>query len=184
MTNEAQNALLKALEEPPADTVIILTAPRTLQLRETIYSRVQQIPIFAITKDQAMSQFGREFDKAHIEKAFAMSGGLAGLLSALLNDEDHSLIIQIQAAKEILSATPFDRLLKVDELSKQKDQLPAFLQACKLICSTALQQAAAKDDKRQVEQWHKRLGAIYQAEAALPHNPNIKLLMTDLFLSL
>lgn len=183
MTNEAQNALLKALEEPPADTLLILTAPETLQLRETIYSRVQKIPVLAITKNQAMAQFGDEFDQAKIDKAYTMSGGLAGLLTALLHDEDHALLMQIQAAKEILSGTTYDRLLKVDELSKQKEQLPAFLQACNLICSTALQQAATKGNKHLVGQWHKRRAAVYEAQAALSHNPNLKLLLTDLFLT-
>jgi hypothetical protein len=184
MTNEAQNALLKALEEPPADTMLILTAPQTLQLRETIYSRVQQIPILTITKDQAFAQFGDQFDQTHIEKIYTMSGGLAGLLFALLQDEEHNLVTQIQSAKEVLSAPIFNRLLKIDELSKQKEQLSTFFQACKLICSTALQQAATKGGKRQVEQWHKRLVAVHEAEAALPHNPNIKLLLTNLFLAL
>jgi hypothetical protein len=41
MTIEAQNALLKTLEEPPAHSVLILTAPSTKNLLPTIVSRCQ-----------------------------------------------------------------------------------------------------------------------------------------------
>jgi hypothetical protein len=183
MTNEAQNALLKSLEEPPADTVIILTAPATKQLKDTIYSRVQQVTVLPITKDQAHAFFKDSFSTSQIDKAFMMSGGHAGLLHALLHNEDHPLVTEIKRAKEILAAPVYARLIRVDELAKQKESLPTFLQACKLICTTALEQAAGKGSAG-AKRWHHSLDAVYQAEAALPRSPNTKLLLTDLFLSL
>ncbi len=184
MTNEAQNALLKSLEEPPADTVILLTAPATRQLKETIYSRIQRLPILPITKAQALEYFSADFGASTIEKAFAISGGRAGLLYALLHTEAHPLITEIQRAKEILAGDTFTRLARVDELSKQREAIPLFLQACKLIASTALHQAAAKTSPSAIKRWHHTLKTIYDAEAALPRNPNSKLLLTDLFLHL
>ena len=47
MTVEAQNALLKTLEEPPAHSVLILTAPSTKQLLPTIVSRCQIVRLEA-----------------------------------------------------------------------------------------------------------------------------------------
>lgn len=184
MTHEAQNALLKALEEPPADTVIVLTAPKTLLLRETIYSRVQQIPVLPIPKEQALEYFSSDFEKAEVEKAFLMSSGTAGLMHALLNEETHTLLGQINVAKQILRESTFNRLLRVDELGKQKEILPVFLHACKLICSAALHQTASKKDNRSLKQWHRRSELIQQAEAALPRSPNTKLLLTNLFLQM
>jgi DNA polymerase III gamma/tau subunit len=43
LTLPAQNALLKTLEEPPAQTLLILTAPKTESLIPTIISRCQII---------------------------------------------------------------------------------------------------------------------------------------------
>lgn len=43
LTLEAQNALLKTLEEPPKDTIIILTTPQKEALLPTILSRTQVI---------------------------------------------------------------------------------------------------------------------------------------------
>jgi len=45
MTNQASNALLKTLEEPPNDVVIILVAEQLKSLMPTIRSRCQLIPL-------------------------------------------------------------------------------------------------------------------------------------------
>lgn len=184
MTNEAQNALLKALEEPPADTVIILTAPATRNIKETIYSRIQRIEILPVGKEPAMEYFRGKFTDAELIKAYAMSDGHIGLMHALLNDEEHQLATEIIRAKAILAASRYERLAKADEIAKQKDSLPIFLQACKLIISTALAQSAQRQDQAKARHWHRALSAVYSAEAALPHNPNSKLLVTDLMLNL
>jgi DNA polymerase-3 subunit delta' len=49
MNPEAGNALLKMLEEPPAGTVLILTAPQTSDLLPTIVSRCQHVRFRPLT---------------------------------------------------------------------------------------------------------------------------------------
>jgi DNA polymerase-3 subunit delta' len=49
MNPEAGNALLKMLEEPPPDTVLILTAPQTSDLLPTIVSRSQHVRFRPLT---------------------------------------------------------------------------------------------------------------------------------------
>jgi DNA polymerase-3 subunit delta' len=55
---EAQNAMLKTLEEPPAGTVILLTTSREFALLPTIRSRCQRIA-FSPLDDEAMAQWMR-----------------------------------------------------------------------------------------------------------------------------
>lgn len=184
MTIEAQNALLKSLEEPPADTVIILTAPVNQTIKDTVYSRVRRLFILPIDMQQALKYFDKTYERTAVERAFLLSGGRAGLMRALLDDEDHQLATEIKRAKQLLAATRYERLSRIDELTKEKEQLPIFLQACKLICSTALHQSAQKQAKEQTKRWHDVLSSIHEAEAALPSNPNPKLLLTDLMLNL
>lgn len=184
MTLEAQNALLKNLEEPPADTVIILTALTSQDIKETIYSRVRRIDILPVGKSQTIDFFSHEFAKDDINKAYLLGGGHIGLMHALLSEDDHKLAVEIKRAKQIISSGRYERLAKVDELAKQKDDLPVFLYACRLICSTALRQAAGKQDTEQVRRWHASLSSVYKSQAALPANPNSKLLLTDLMLNL
>jgi DNA polymerase-3 subunit delta' len=45
MTHEAANSLLKTLEEPPGDALLILVADRTGRLPATVFSRCQRITI-------------------------------------------------------------------------------------------------------------------------------------------
>ncbi len=183
MTTEAQNALLKSLEEPPADTVIILTAPKTQALKTTIYSRVQQIPVLPVTQQQAREHF-TQHPQAEIDKAYIMSAGHTGLLAAILNQADHPLLEQVQRAKQLLGSSLYDRLLAVDDLAKQKEDLPTFLQACKLICTTALNQSITKADHNKSTHWHRALTAVHQAQSNLSHNPNPKLLLDNLLLNI
>ncbi len=51
MNVQAQNALLKVLEEPPPRTIIILTATNTTDLLPTISSRCQQIQFAPLSKN-------------------------------------------------------------------------------------------------------------------------------------
>ncbi len=50
MTHQAANAFLKTLEEPPGDTVIILTTSRLNSLLPTILSRCQKIPFSTLPR--------------------------------------------------------------------------------------------------------------------------------------
>ncbi|MDO9576521.1 MAG: hypothetical protein Q7J16_01415 [Candidatus Cloacimonadales bacterium] len=57
MTTQASNAFLKTLEEPPADTIIILTTSKPNSLLPTIISRCQQIPFRSIPKHVIEQRF-------------------------------------------------------------------------------------------------------------------------------
>lgn len=186
MTTEAQNALLKILEEPPADTVLILTADRTQNIRPTIHSRVQTITIVPPRKTDVLEFFASKgYSSADVEKAYAVSNGQIGLMVVILESvEDHTLANQIAAAKKLYGQTAFERLTMIDQLAKQKEELPDLLYACKRICVSALEQAALKGQTPAVKSWHRQLKLIVNAESSLKHNPNTKLLLTDLFISM
>lgn len=185
MPNEAQNALLKSLEEPPEDTIIVLTANSTVNLRPTIYSRVQQMQVLPVDLKEAEEHFvSAGINQADIQRAHAISGGHIGLLSALLNDKEHALLDQIRVAKEILAGTAFERLILVDSLAKDKKSIPLFFHGFRLVCSAALSQAAVKNNNALIKKWVKCLDAVYRVESALISNPNSKLLLTDFMLNL
>jgi DNA polymerase-3 subunit delta' len=85
MNNEAANAILKILEEPPNDTHIILTASQTTDLLPTVVSRCQHIafaPIpFAKVADVLVAGQGLDRNMA-IALAILAKGSLARALSA------------------------------------------------------------------------------------------------------
>jgi len=185
MTTEAQNAFLKLLEEPPADTVILLTVENESSLLPTILSRVQTLTVRPASESDIRAHFGKNFEAAAIEKAFFLSGGLPGLMQALLEgNTEHPLTPAVAEAKTILQTKTFERLALVDGLSKKKEALPYVLQALRQIAETGRNQASKQQDPTKIARWHQIIKATYEAESALAKNANTKLVLTNLMLAL
>ena len=183
MSIEAQNAFLKLLEEPPEDTIIIVTTTGLDQLLPTIRSRVQHIRVLAPSLEQLNNYFGELYEPLPIKKAYYTSEGYVGLMKALLDqDNDHPLVAQIAIAKSLLAATTYERLAKVDELTKQKN-VSLLLHALERVCHASLMQSV-QSSSTSTKRWQQRLKTVVQAESLMRHNPSPKLLLTDLMLDL
>ncbi len=184
MLKAAQNAILKALEEPPVDTVIILTATGSNRLIDTINSRVHEIPLTGPSKANLMKAFSSKASKEALQSAYLMSGGRVGLFSSLIQNEDHELPKFISLAKRILSMPKYYRLIEIDKIISQELELDVLLQAFSIITVTGMRISANKHDERQVRNWHSKLVHINDTRSKLRFNPNSKLLLTNLFLSI
>lgn len=173
---EAQNALLKTLEEPPNGTVLVMTVNHAQALLPTIRSRSQLVQVGKPSKTDLEAYFSGNHPS--IDKAYAISGGLPGLMHSLLEDEEHPLLQATVMARDILSKTTYERLLLVDELSKNKNlaQDTAFI----------LQQMAHAGLQRGkgANKWPKVLTASYEAAEQLTGNAQSKLVLTKLMLSM
>lgn len=177
MGDEAQNSLLKTLEEPPADTVFIMTTNGAAGLKPTIYSRVQKIPVQPISLELAKQAFPIE----GLIKAYHLSGGYAGLMYNLINDARHELVEAVESAKYLMAATPFERLMHTDKYSKDKDSLSLLLYAMERVISAALIGARSP---AQLKRLASASRAVYEAKVDLQKSANSKLLLSDLFLQL
>jgi len=91
MNAEAANALLKALEEPQAQSTFILTSSRPTALPATIRSRCQAVRFSAIAHDAMhgwlVENAGSSPDDAEIASALA-DGSIGAALRFLENQED------------------------------------------------------------------------------------------------
>ncbi len=87
MRVEAQNALLKVLEEPPAYGVFILLTDNPEKLLPTVRSRCTLLQMESLPEDILRPRLARQFPQAQpqdIEAAMARSGGWLGQAAALL----------------------------------------------------------------------------------------------------
>lgn len=186
LTTEAQNAYLKLLEEPPVDTIMLLTVGNQRALLPTILSRVQTLTIHNPEEAVLRNHFAAQGKpEAAITQAYFLSGGLPGLMHALLEDDaSHPLLAGVSTAKDILQKTTFERLALVEGLAKQKTEVMHVLQALQHIAQTALSQAAHKNDAVKVKQWHRVLKLSTTALTALNQNANAKLVLSNLMLQL
>ncbi|HSX00055.1 MAG TPA: hypothetical protein VLH38_03405 [Patescibacteria group bacterium] len=186
LTTEAQNAYLKLLEEPPEDTVMVLTVNSPRTLLPTMLSRLQTITVHSPTQAQLQPMLqASSKDEATIRQAYFLSGGLPGLLSALIDDDEtHPLLESVTTAKEILQKSPFERLALVDTLSKQKETATAVLEALDRIAQTGINGAATKEDITRLRQWHNIRKYTAAARDEFARSANAKLILSNLFLHL
>ena len=175
MGEEAQNALLKLLEEPPSDTAIILLTTPQAPLLPTIQSRVARLPVHPLTKREAKAAFA-DFDQQQLDKAYHISRGNIGLLKALLLQNDHPLLEQMTQAKQLLAKTPYERLIDVDPLSKSAE-LNQLMYCLKLLLHYHFR---TNSTQRSLH----RLEACLQAEQDLLRRVNKKIILTDLFIKM
>jgi DNA polymerase-3 subunit delta' len=182
LTTEAQNALLKTLEEPPEGTIIILTANHEQTVLPTIRSRVQVVPVGPLERANLEAHFnGQDFDAKSIDRAYSISGGLPGLMDALLHEsEDHPLVLAAGKARELLGKSAYERLAMVDELAKQKALALDVTAILQQMARLSLHNASGPVAKR----WQNILSASYEAGEALAANAQAKLVLTKLMLSL
>ncbi|HET9173678.1 MAG TPA: AAA family ATPase [Candidatus Saccharimonadales bacterium] len=181
LTVEAQNALLKTLEEPPSDTVIILTASLEHNLLTTIRSRAQTLAIQKPTQEALRSYFTNQFSDDLIDQHIMLSGGLPGMLSALLNnDNEHPIVIALSKARELLQKNSYERLLMVDNLSKQKS---FTYDICEILVHMA-DVALTKSSGPSFVKWKNVLTLAHNAQLQLLANAQPKLVLTHLMLEL
>lgn len=86
---DAANALLKALEEPPADSVVVLTTADPEGLLPTILSRVVRVRIARLT-DSVVTEFAQQVlginGKAELAQRVSAAEGCIGRLLAIEGD--------------------------------------------------------------------------------------------------
>ncbi|HSX44718.1 MAG TPA: AAA family ATPase [Candidatus Saccharimonadales bacterium] len=184
MSEEAQNSFLKILEEPPTDTVIIMTASHAQSILPTILSRVQQIEIKRPTLDQINNFYSSKTTES-VNRAYQLSSGWPGMMSDILSDnQTNPLFTAIVMVKELLTAPVFERLLKVDEISRDKDQLNRLIFALKQVCKITIEKLADSKQGEDIKRWHNLYNQAYLAEKRLLNSASPKLVITDLFLQM
>jgi replication-associated recombination protein RarA len=181
LTTEAQNALLKTLEEPPIGSLIMLCATNEQALLPTIRSRAPVIAVKRPAKADILKYFqAQSYDSQDIERAYAVSGGLPGLMTALLTTVDHPLLVATEQARTLLGNSLYERLAMVDELAKNRQLASDTLAILQQMAHVSLQTATGKAGAK----WQAVLTSAFQAAEALQTNAQPKLALTNLMLNL
>lgn len=180
LTVPAQNALLKLLEEPPEDSIFILTSSRTRGLLPTVRSRLQLVDVHAPDEGAIVSYFSEKHDEADIRRTMLQTGLNITQLSARLNSTtDNQVLAEV---KKVLSGTAYDRLLLFGIIAQDKAGTQTFVEALGEVVAATIRSTAAKGSS--LERWQQMQAATYEASVALRKNGNAKLVMTELALAL
>jgi hypothetical protein len=129
---EAQNALLKTLEQPPTPTYFIFTVSSPRGLLPTIMSRVSQIQIKPVGLDMACNFYKNDYSNKDIEQAWQISAGRVGFMAALL-DGKSGVRASIELAKQFLGSSPYQRLILLNNISGSREEFADFLDALTIV---------------------------------------------------
>ncbi len=102
MADEAQNALLKSLEEPPEDVIFFLITSNKEKLLPTIHSRCWQVKFNPLSNDEVklilIKHFGIEESKARLLASFS-DGSLKNAIDLMKYDLDNILLTAVQTIR-------------------------------------------------------------------------------------
>ncbi len=133
MNAQAQNKLLKTLEEPPKNVHIILGATSAFPLLQTVKSRVKQLEIASFSNAKLIEALKEECpDIERLKKAVACGDGTVSKAKALYGDDSlkdlSSLVLDMlenmKSSREILKYST--------KISKEKRDVSEFLSVLEL----------------------------------------------------
>jgi len=116
LTDEAQNALLKIAEEPPASALVLLVTQDPDRLRPTLRSRFRNVFFSGVPEDEIEKWLVKELHMPASEAASAAksSMGQPGLVFALLKNEKFAE--NYKEAKQFLRTSAGERQALIKEL--------------------------------------------------------------------
>ncbi|MDA8693957.1 DNA polymerase III subunit delta' [Pseudomonadales bacterium] len=187
MNENAANALLKILEEPPANTYFLLVAHHASEILPTIISRCQRLSFAIPPRQEIINWLSDDFANDKIQQALEKGRGFPGRVYELLNggidaQSDESLLASFFAGQETAQS-----------VAKNIDsaQLPDFLDSFLRLISHSLKSgqdgtvAAANNSvlsQLSACELHQIYDCVAAAKVALAQNANPRLLLESLLL--
>jgi DNA polymerase-3 subunit delta' len=131
MRQEASNALLKVLEEPPKNAVIILTTSKPEMLPPTVAGRCQKIHFPPLSTDEIQEHLdGSEYAKEEIHLAASFSQGSLSRAKELLESgvkESREAMLSFLIAVLRPDYAEVVRICRDESSHKDKDRIKFFL---------------------------------------------------------
>lgn len=184
MGAEAQNALLKIIEEPPSHAMFIMTVQDVGALLPTVLSRVITIPISPVDDETCKAEVKKILPDTDVETACAIAQGSIGKAMEILQNE--KLKKAAETAIEIVkTAVKGDRYetLRVLTSVAQSSELAEILDFTAAILENAMckkTDSISKEISSSAKRIMKMLEAVIYAKKAMTYNANKTLLMTHL----
>ena len=181
MNEQAQNALLKVLEEPPADIIFILIAESAAALLDTIISRCTLLSLVPPETNKALEYLRKntDFSEEQIKEALSITGNNIGAALDGISGAGTAAQTAAKRFTELLISGDEAGMLKVTaQLEKSRVLADEFLKELKLSFATEI--------KKNLSNHHsaKALVSFYDAlpefEEALKTNINLSLLFCTL----
>lgn len=185
MTAEAQNKILKTLEEPPRNVCILIGATSDNALLPTVKSRVKRLDVPPFSDGEIRRALGDEYpDKAKLESAIALGGGKIGSVIKAYTDGNAE---KMQAfCREVLFSMRSSKDVAKYSSKINKDNIKDFISILKSEVANLLVK-----DNRKAEDYGYVTGALIaisdmlsEKERALYYNANAVMVADSVLLAI
>lgn len=188
MGQEAQNALLKVLEDIPESTISMAGARQPSNVLPTIRSRVtQQIDLLPVSLDEALKYFSNN-NHSHetITSAWQMSGGRAELLRAILENDQHPMQDSVEIAKKLLKASTFEKLTLINDINKKdRTDIEQLITTLRMMAHSAIRNLSNKNTSNDAYMaWLNVSRQSLIAQQQLLSNAQTKMVLTNLCINI
>lgn len=174
----AQNALLKLLEEPPHDTLFIITSHNPGKMLATIHSRVSTIEVRHVTKNVSDAYVESHVNDSNkrLQISFLAQGRPAEI-TRLARDEDrfNTRASVIRDARSFIQGTMYDRLSIANRYTQREDAIGLM---------SALSHVTIYTQRRGEDLSAQHYTALVSAIDNLHDNAHVKLQLMKLALTL
>ncbi len=136
MNRNAQNAILKILEEPPANVLIILIAHRPGMLIPTIHSRSRVIAFKSLSFDvmsELLDRRGYAFSATDYEKLHVLSEGSFGQAVKYADEDGLEMLSRIMAQLNYYPDWDMSGLHKVSQSLSSPSQDKEYVMFCRIL---------------------------------------------------
>lgn len=190
LTPEAANCLLKTLEEPPPNTLIIMTTSNLREILPTIISRVRLIKFSAYSQkylEEKLTEIYPDKDPDIIKQVSSLAIGKSGKAIKLLENSEllGSYLNMYNVLCEFLEDKPvYKKFQVVEDVLGEKNDPYEFLDIFTHLVRSRLHQGIAADtiDKSKKEHLLNLLSEIQETRSLLKRNINARLALENLAL--
>ena len=183
LATDSQNMILKTVEEPPENTMVILTLDSKNSLLPTLLSRLTQINIGNIdTKNLKKYFINQGFDLKDIDLAMLASSNRIGEALSILSG-DNGRIESLKRCKNILSMSKTDKLSLINNIYKDRAEVTSIINDLLTISRASLENASRNNSSSSMS-WSNIVNELLIAKNAFAKKANSKLVLTKLFLEI
>jgi DNA polymerase-3 subunit delta' len=183
LASDSQNMILKTVEEPPENTMVILTIDSKNSLLPTLLSRLTQINIGNIdSKNLKKYLIDKGFEQKDVDLAMLASSNRIGETFNILSG-DNGRIDSLKRCKNILSMSKMEKLVLINNIYKDRSEVSGIINDLLTISRASLENAS-KNHSGSSMSWSNIVNELLTAKNALNKKANAKLVLTKLFLEI
>ena len=191
MPTEAQNAFLKTLEEPPENTMFILTSSEPKKVLPTIVSRVRSLEFSIIGDDELKGALKSRFPEiANLDEVIQMAQGRAGLAVELLEhpvkmSEYREFFYRLEGF--LKNNNLISKFAFVDDIEKNPEKMELFFEVMAALLRKMVENKGTHDERGSpipydVTKIHELFEKLMETRYLISRNVNKKLALENFFL--